>query len=52
MPADFFRDIKGVRAAEAAGKQAAPAYRRAAGVQDFIQDALDFLNVSLNVQRH
>jgi hypothetical protein len=52
MSADILGDIQGVCRAEAAGKQPAPAYRRTPGIQDFIQYAFNFSNVTLNMQRH
>ena len=48
MPEDVFSDVKAVGRPEAAGKQAAPPYRRAAGIEDLIEDGLDFLYISLN----
>jgi hypothetical protein len=47
MPADIFGDIQGVGRAETAGEKAAPAYRRAPGIQDFVEDALNLLYIAL-----
>jgi hypothetical protein len=41
-----------MRCPKAAGKQAAPGYRRTPGIQHLIEDGLNFLDVSLDRERH
>jgi hypothetical protein len=48
VPAYILSDIQGMGRAEAAREKAAPAYRRASGIQDFVKDTFDFPDISLN----
>jgi hypothetical protein len=49
VPADILGYIQCVGSAEATGEKPAPAHRRTPGIQDFIQDALNLFNVSLDI---
>jgi hypothetical protein len=52
VPADIFANVQRVGHAETAGKQAAPANRRTPGIQDFIKDGFNFLDITLYGHRH
>jgi hypothetical protein len=52
MPADILGDIQRMGRAEPAGEKAAPAYRRAPSIQDFIQNTFYLVNIPLHRQWH